>query len=1036
MINITKSALSNNRVAVISIFIFVAFGIMAYQNFSRDDMPPFTLRGVSIVTYFPGAGPDRVEALVTDPIEAVAQEIASVKNITSSSRTGLSIIRVNLTEDVPKEKLQPIWDELRRKIEGIQGDLPEDIVGPDVRDGDLITYGIQLSMTADGLDYNEMKTYAEDFRSEFIKLPDASKIEIVGLQEEQVFIEYDDAQLARLGLSAGQLQNFISNTNILFPAGDILVENERIVLEPTGNFENLEDLKKTVIPLGQTGEAVYLGDITTIKKGYKTPPEQLVTVNQEKTLVIAVGLKENANIIKLGKDVDEKVKAINDGLPIGMQLTRIASQDLEVESSVNNFISNLLQSVLVVLLVTLAFLGFRTGLVVASLVPMTILMTFAVMSWTGVGLNQVSLAGLIMALGLLVDNAIVMSESIMVKTENGKSIRDAGIQSGKELMIPLLISSLTTSAAFMAFYLAQSTMGEMVGQLFIVISGALLSSWLLALTLIPLLALVLLKVRKKGDDEKDEKETTGGFIEFLKKYYKSLLVWSLNNRITVVITVIVLLFASLYLFKFIPYIFAPDSERPLVTVDVNLPLGTKIERTQEVVTALEDFIVEELKVSKERPEGVVDWTNFVGKGPKSYDLGYQQGEANSSYAHLLVNTTSSKANYITIEKLDAYALSHFPDADVSVKLLALGGSGGADVEVRLKGEDPNELFAIMETIKQKMRSINGTKNIGDDWGPRIKKIVVDIDNDKAFRAGVSNQDIALSIRTNMTGFVTSEFREGKNTLPIMMRSANFSEQDIESIAGLNIFSQSTGRNVPLEQVADIRANWQFSQIKRRDLYRTMAVTCDVKENITPSDVLNELEPWLTEEAKNWTKGYEFSFGGESEKSAEGIASVVKMLPLSLFIMILLLVMQFNSFRKTFIIFATIPLGITGVVLGLLLANSFFSFFGILGVISLAGIVINDSIVLVDKIDIALASKNYTPLQAVIKASVGKFRPVILTTLTTSLGLIPLWIGGGLLWEPMAIGIIFGLFYATLIILIFVPVLYCLLFRIRGERLGI
>jgi multidrug efflux pump subunit AcrB len=471
----------------------------------------------------------------------------------------------------------------------------------------------------------------------------------------------------------------------------------------------------------------------------------------------------------------------------------------------------------------------------------------------------------------------------------------------------------------------------------------------------------------------------------------------------------------------------------LVTVDINLPLGTKIERTQEVVASIESFIIQELKTNNERAEGVVDWTSFVGKGPKSYDLGYQQAEANSSYAHLLVNTTSSQANYTTIDALDEFCFENFPDADVTVKLLALGGSGGSDVDIRIKGENPEELFSIMEKVKQQIANIPGTKNIGDDWGPRIKKIVIDIDNDKAFRAGVYNQDIALSLRTNMTGFQASEFREDENTIPIIMRSANFSEQDIETIAGLNIFSQSNGKNVPLEQVADIKPGWQFAKIKRRDLYRTMSVTCDVKEGITASEVIAQLEPWLVEESKSWKRGYEYSLGGEAERSAEGIASVVEMLPLSLLLMILLLVIQFNSFRKTFIIFASIPLGITGVVIGLLLANSFFSFFGILGIISLAGIVINDSIVLVDKIDIALASNSYTPQQAVIKASVGKFRPVILTTLTTSLGLIPLWLGGGLLWEPMAISIIFGLLYGTLIILIFVPVLYSLLFRIRWDK---
>lgn len=1023
--NLTKIAIDNNRVTILILLVIFVMGLSAYNQLSRDAMPPFTIRVCSVITEFRGASPERVEALITDKIEKLAQELPELKDVTSESRTGLSIVNIEVTPDIKKKDLQPIWDRLRRKIEGIQEELPDGVM-PRVEDDGLgVVYGIMLGLEGDGYSYYELKEFAKDIRDDLVKLPDASEVEIVGTQEEQIYVEFENARLAEIGLTAGQLQSIIASTNIVFPGGQVSLENERIVLEPTGNYESVEDLKKTLIPLGQSGTSVELGDIAQITRAYKTPTDNIVRINGNSGLAISIALKDGANLIRLGEIIDSKVAAYNSTLPIGIQLSRTAAQDYFVEKKVADFIENVMQSVGIVLAVMLLFLGFRTGLVVASLIPMALVMGLLLMNVFDIGLNQVSLAALIMALGMLVDNAIVVSESMMVKMEEGDSPLKAAIDSSTELMIPLLVSSLTTSAAFLAFFLAEDTMGEIMGPLFSVITLVLLSSWILAMTMITMLGVSFIKVTQKDPNAAPK----FSIFDSLAVYYKKILAWAMERPTQFLLGIIALFIASLLLFPRLPFIFFPDSDRNLVTLDLNLPLGTKIERTAAVVNELETFIAQELKTNENRPDGIVDWTAFIGKGPESYDLGYQPGEANSGYAHLLLNTSSFEMNDKVVAILDKFCFETFPDADVVIGPLAGGGGGGADVAVRISGNSPDELYRIGESIKQKMNAINGTKNIKDDWGPKIKKFVIDIDQDKANRAGVSNQDIATSLRTSVSGFKSGSFRDGEDNIPIMMRNEGSQELDVRALGGVNIFAQSSGKNVPLIQVANIIPDWQYAKIKRRNLYRTMTVSCDAASGFTASDITNILSPALTEISANWKPGYAFTLGGESEQSGDAMGAVGAKLPLAGFIILLLLIAQFNSFRKTFIVLSTIPLGLIGVIIGLYAFDSYFGFMAFLGVISLAGIVINNAIVLIDRIKIEIEDFGRTPYEGIIAAAQQRFRPILLTTFTTTLGLIPLYLGGGLMWEPMAIGIMIGLLFATVITLLFVPVLYKVLFRV-------
>ncbi len=1030
--NITKTALSYNQVTFLIIGIITILGLAGYSQLSRDAMPPYTIRACSIVTTFPGASPDRVETLVTDKIEKVIQEIPELKTVTSESRTGLSIIKAELKPDIDKENLQAIWDRIRRKIDAIKSELPDNIFGPDIKDDGLgVVYGIQIGLEADGYTYAEMKQYADEIRDDIIRLPEAARVEISGAQEEQIFIEYDNASLAQYGISSNQIKNSISTTNIVFPGGEVGLAQERIVIEPTGNYETLEDVKSTLVTVGRT-EKVKLGDIANVRLSYRQPTNTIVKINGNRGLVVAVALQEGANLTNLGVKIDEKIRAYNNSLPFGVDVARIASQDIYVNTKVDDFVGNVVQSIIIVLVVMLLFLGFRTGFVVASLIPLAMVMSLMIMNLLNVGLNQVTLASLIMALGMLVDNAIVISESILVKLEKGIPAKEAAISSSKELAIPLLISTLTTSAAFLAFFLAENTMGEMMGNIFIVITIALLSSWILALSIIAMLAVYVMKVKPKT--AATEKKS---IFDRLNVGYTQFLQSALKFPLLSILAITAMFVGSLLLFTKIPFIFMPDSDRNLVVVNVDLPLGSKIEETEKIVDDLSQFIGQELLIAPAAGvtgSGVASWASFISKGPNSYDLGYQPAQANSGYAHLLINTTTFEANPKVIDAIDEYAFDKFPNAEISVA--PLGGAGGAkyDVGVRITGKDAEELLELAQQVKTQMASLEGTKNIKDDWGPKIKKVRIEIDQDKAGRAGVTNQDIALSLQTALSGMNIGDYRDLDGNIPIIMTNLERNNIDVHDLESINIFAQMTGQNVPLIQVADIDIDWQIAKIFRKDLNRTITVQCDAKEGYTASELTSQLMPLMEEAKAEWKPGYTYRFGGESEASAEALGAVAAKLPIAGFLILLLLMLQFNSFKKTTIVLLSIPLGLIGVILGLLVFQSYFGFMAYLGLISLAGIVINNAIVLIDRIEIEKTEFKRTPYQSIISAAQQRFRPILLTTFTTVLGLIPLYLGGGLMWEPMAVAIMIGLLFATVITLLFVPVLYKLLFNVQKGTL--
>jgi multidrug efflux pump len=1019
--SITQAAIEKNRVTAVALVVILFAGLGAYRDMPQNEDPGFIIRVALVVTYFPGASPERVEQLVTDRLEEAIQEIPELEFLSSESKTGVSLIYVNVLENYTE--MRPIWDDLRRKVDRVRPELPEGVIGPIVNDEFGDVFGIIIALTGEGYTYAELKEVADDVRNELLLIDETAKVEIQGAQEERVFVEYNNARLAEFGLSPLQLAQILDTHNIIIPGGDVTTTGERIVLEPTGNFESVEDLRRSVIKLPGRQDLLYLQDLANVYRGYIDPPESMMEYSGRPCLGLAVSLREGGNVLSLGKQVKATIDRLQEVYPIGIQFDMVAFQPEHVSRKVDAFVNNLLQAVVIVLGVMLVSLGIRTGLVVASLIPMSMIMSLLVMSVLNIGIDQMSLAALIIALGMLVDNAIVMSESIMVQIAEGQSPLKAAIDSGTELRIPLLTSSLTTAAAFLPIYLAESSTGEYTAPLFKVVTIALLSSWVLSLTMTPLMCVTFLKT-KAGPPE-------GRYESRFYRTYRMLLLLGLRHRLLALGVALTIFLVAMQGFRLIPNIFFPPNDKAILKAEFELPVGTPIENTRTVVEEIETFMQEALTVTPARPEGIVDWATFIGQGAPRFVLNFNPEQAKPEYAVMIVNATSVRAIQETIiPRMETFSFENFPDLSSTIMLLPTGPPPSAPVEARISGKDPDVLFRIVDSVKAKLAAIPGTKNIEDDWGLMTKKLRVNVNQPRARRAGLTNADVALSLQTVLSGYESTQYREEDEVIPIILRSVGADRKDIGKLESLNIYVQSTGQSVPLKQVADIEVVWQPSKIFRRDRLKTVTVECDIEPYTTPIAVSNALDAWLQDEAAGWEAGYKYELGGELEKSVKANQAIADKVPVAGFIILFLLVAQFNSLRRPLIILLTIPLGLIGVVVGLIVTKSYFGFMTLLGIISLSGIVINNAIVLLDRIRIEIDENGLEPQRAVLESAQRRLRPILLTTLTTIGGLLPLWLGGGPMWEPMAISIIFGLLFATALTLGLVPILYSLFFRVR------
>ncbi|MEO1483102.1 MAG: efflux RND transporter permease subunit [Myxococcota bacterium] len=1014
----TSYALTQRRVTLVFIAVLLLAGISGYTSMPKQMDPGFIVRNAQIVTRFPGASPTRVEQLVSDPIEQAIQAIPELDFVSSTSRTGVSIVIVAIREEF--KDLRPIWDDMRRKVDAIRGNLPSGIIGPDINDelGDV--YPMLFSMTSDGFSDRELKEISKTIRDQLLRLPGVAKVDILGDQEERVFVEYSNARLAQLGLSPTQLLGILQSRNIIMPGGQIDIGPESIPLEPSGNFGSVEELGATLISL-PSGGVVSLDTITTIRRGYIDPPRGVVTAEGRMALTFAVSMADGNNLLELGERVEGFFGGLPAFFPHGIDFERTYFQPTDVEKKVDEFMGSVLQAVGIVLLVMLLSLGLRTGLIVSALIPTAMVAAILVLGMIGETINQMTLAALIIALGLLVDNAIVVSELIIVRMGQGESPFDAAVASCKELQAPLLVSSLTTAAAFLPIYLAESAVGEYTGVLFTVVSITLLASWVLALTMTPLLCVMFLKVKPVSADAT---EFGGTFY----RVYRGLLNWVLRHRLVSLAVVIAAFFGSLPLWGLVPQIFFPAQAQPFFMAELSLPPGTNIEATREMNARVDQFIAEELR-AEGGGEGVTTWTTFVGETPPTFTLGYSPSPSLGGFSEIMLNTTSADAVPRMMDKLQRFAVAEFPDVQTYIRPLSSGPPVDKPIQVRLSGPDLDQVFALADRVKAELAKTPGVLEIRDDWGARVKKLEVDIDEARVQRAGLTNEEVAQALQTFLSGLETTRYREEDESIPIVVRSTGLARRDLDRVRNLTVFSSRSPVSVPLSQVATVGLTWENSAVLRRNRYRTVTVEAGVAEGVTAIAIFQKLQPWLEAQQREWPIGYSWEYGGEFESSVKANASIGDKLPIAGLVIILLLVYQFNSLRKPVIVLSTIVLGLIGVVLGLVIMRSYFGFLTLLGVVSLAGIVINNAIVLLDRIQLEI-DEGKSPAVAVVNAAQQRVRPILLTTATTVASLIPLYISGGEMWQPMAVAIMFGLVFSTILTLVVVPLLYSLMYRVE------
>ena len=1007
--NLAKWCIENNRTSLVLFLIIAVGGVMTFFSIPKDEDPDFTIRVALVSTQFPGASPQRVEELVTDKLEEKIREMDGLKNVRSQSMTGVSIIEVEFVDAL--KDMEPVWQKLRNKITDAEPTLPPEAHKPMVNDEFGDVFGILIAITGDGFSYRELKDAADDMRDQLLKVDGVGKVERWGVQDERIFVDFTNSRMAAAGISPFALSQIIDHQNTIQPSGSSKVGAERIVIEPTGEFSSVDDLYSLAIrPPGQKS-SIRLADVTTITRGFADPPSTMTRFNGKPGLMLAVSMAEGGNITELGDRITKRLDELKERMYHGLKADIVVFQPDYVDTAINDFMINLFEAFAFVVIVILVFAGFKTGLVAGSLVPMAMLGCIGLMPLFDVGLQRISIASLIISLGILVDNGVVVSEAILVRLASGEERMKAVKEAVSELWMPLLAASLTTIFAFLPIPLAENATGEFCFSLFVVVSLALLCSWGLSMSMVPMLCYYILKPKVQIQT----------FTSRLYRWYRSFLLFCLRNRTVFVTGVVLLCVVAGWGFKFVPKMFFPPNERAQFTIDFWQPYGRDITATNDRVQALEEFLLAD--------EEVDSVGTFVGHGGPRWYLPLNLEQRNDNLATLIVNTVSVESVDRVIDRTRDELNNAFPDADFSLKKLMNGPPVGAPLQVRISGPDIKTLYSLRDQVANIIESNAGITRVWDDWGQWTKKLQVEVDQDKAREAGLSSFDVAVSLQTSMSGLKASEYREGDTIIPIILRNDEGFRDRLDKLESLNVYSYDSGKAVPLSQVATTKMAWQPSDIRRRDQTRTMTVKADVADGYFALSILNNVRPEVEalQKTDEWPLGYTVEYGGEFEKSVESQEAINANMPLAMGLLILVLVFQFNSLRRPLIILLTLPPMLVGITAGMLATNAPFGFMPMLGMISLLGIIVNNAIMLIDRIEIQ-RGRGLSLADSIVISTMERARPIIMTATTTIIGMIPLSLQGGEMWRPMANLIMSGLAFATILTLVLCPVLYSIFYK--------
>ena len=1015
---ITSFALANQRIAIVLIALLVVAGIVQFINHPRLEDPAIVIREAIVTAVLPGLEPTKVEDLITRRLEEQIRTIQEVDEIRSDSKTGISLLHVALRDGVATDHFDEIWKDLRAKMNDVRTQLPDGTLGPFVNDEFGETAVATIALWSDGFTLAEMRIVARDMRDRLYALAGVRKVELFGVQDERVFLEFSNAKLAELGISPRVITDALVQQNILLAGGAFDVEGQDVIIEPSGNFESIDDIKALLVRIPDTDQVVNLADLMTVKRGFVDPPDKPAFFDSQPAIVLSVSLLAGFNAVEFGARLTRRVAALEATLPVGYVLDFATYQPALVEKAVNGALLNVYQTLAIVLVVVMLFLGLRTGLIVGAFVPMTMLLGIVVMGRIGVDLERVSIASMIIALGMLVDNGIVVAEDIRTRLEQGTERREACIASGRTLAVPLLTSTLTTVFAFVPMLLVSGSAGEFVRSLGLVIGALLLGSWFLSMYATPVMSFWFMRVKPKPPAAAGTGAAPYGGRFY--RSYRSLLVALLRARLPFLALMVVALVGAGLGSRFIVKEFFPPGDRNQFLVYLDLPAGTNARTTTDVVERYTRWLAD----GTVNPD-VTGSVAYVGAGGPRFFLSLAPIDPDPHLAFVVVDTETAAQVPAAVARSRAHLLAAFPELRGRVKPMWLGGTETGLLEVRLVGPDADELFDKAGRLVAALAAIPGTLDIKQDWDNKVLKIRVNIDQARARRAGLTSQEVALSTSSYIDGAQVTDYREGDALIPVIFRAAEAERAALGTIRDLAVYSASRGVNVPLSQIADFEPVWQFSRIKRRDQER--AITVSAKHQfLKAGQLFDAVQPAI--DNLDLAPGHRWESGGELEASSEAQAKLFAKMPFALVAIVVLLIWQFNSFRRPAIILITVPLSFIGGIIGLLATNAVLSFFAILGFFSLAGIIINNGIVLIDRIDSEIANGK-APYDAVIGAALARLRPIVMTSLTTILGLMPLILSRDPLFFGLASLIAFGLAVGTVLTLGVVPILYTLFFRV-------
>jgi len=1004
---LTRFGLARSRFTVAVMACLLLAGIVLYPNFPKREDPVIVIRTAVVTALFPGMAPERIENLVAVPIERKIRELAAVKDIRTLASEGALTIYVDLTDEVGN--VNETWQRLRDKMGDVKTELPDGVIGPFVNSdfGDVAI--ATIAITGEGFSPREMKDVAEDFRKKLYMLSGISKIDLLGVQDERVWLELDTRKLAAVGVQVDALIKDLQGQNVVLPSGAINADGTRLLLETSGDFPSVRAIETMLTKVGTSDNLVRLADLVTVRRGYASPKIKPIYFNGRPAVVLSVVMQPDQDVTQLGRRLRAAAREYEEQLPIGYAINFATYQAEQVRASVNSALSNVGQTFIVVAVLVVLFLGLRAGLIAAMIVPFAVMFSLIGMRALGIALEQVSIAAIIIALGLLVDNGVVMVEDIVSRIDRGMPAHAAGIAAGEQYALPLLISSVTTVAAFLPLFLLSGSSGEYAFSLAAVVALTLGGSWIAALYILPALTVWFIG-RGRASGNKDAAPS------HLQRVYTSLLRSALRFSPVVLGLCIVLVVLSLTQFGRLPKQMFPLSERNQFLIYMNMPDGTDISQTE--AHALE--IAKWLGDRAQNPE-VESHILYVGDGGPRFYLTLTPVAPDPASAFFLVNATDYQGAVKAADRAWNYLNADHPEARFKIKRLAMGSVESGIVEVEISGPDADHLLALSARVRSLLQAAPGIRDNEDDWGNKLIKVVIEIDQDRARQLGITSEEITQLLNTYFSGAAVSIYREGDNLIPIVLRTGAYTAESLEGLTSATF--AKNGTLIPLAQIAKLQPGFDFARIRRKNQERTIIASAR-SASLTAGQLLDSIGPGL--QALDLSGGYHVSIGGEIQKSAEANQKLVAGFPIALGIMILAIILQFNSFRRTLLTFITIPLILIGIPFGLLATEQPLSFFGTLGIISLSGIIINNAIVLIDQIDIEREKLDLH--SAIVAASQKRLRPILLTSATTVLGLAPMAIAGGALWQPMAVLMMSGLAIASLLTLFFVPAGYLLLFR--------